>query len=343
MNGRDLLLAALAGESVDRPPAWFMRQAGRYLPEYRALRARHTFEEACETPEIAAEITLQPVRRFDLDAAILFSDILVPCAGMGRPVRFPGEGGPRVDRPVRTARDVESLVVPDARATAGFVAEAIRRVRAAAPDKALLGFAGAPFTLASYLVEGGAPDPFAETKRLAYREPLAWERLLDVCADTIAGHLAMQLDAGADAVQIFDTWAEALAPDEFAAWEAPRLRRVVDRLRPLGKPVILFARGTAHLLPHLGAVGASAISVDWRVDLRDARRVLPPGVALQGNLDPTRLLAPPARVAAETRRVLDAGRAAGGGHVFNLGHGALPSTPIESVEAMVRTVRAFPA
>lgn len=341
MTPRERFLAAVRGKTVDRPPVWFMRQAGRYLPEYRALRERHSFEESCATPQIAKEITLQPVRRFGLDAAILFSDILVPLAGMGRPARFPGEGGPRIERPVRSAADVAELRVPDPAIATPFVADAIRLVRAELPDVAVLGFAAAPFTLASYLVEGGAPDPFASVKRLAYREPDAWERLLDVCADTLAAHLAAQLDAGADAVQVFDTWAEALAPDEFAAWEAPRIARIVKALAGRGKPVILFARGTSHLLPHLAGLGADVLSVDWRVDLRDVRRAVGPRVALQGNLDPTRLLAAPSRVAAETRRVLDAGRDAGGGHVFNLGHGILPGTPVESVEAMVETVKAY--
>ncbi len=338
MNGRERFLHAAKGEHVDRPPVWFMRQAGRYLPEYMALRERYPFEEAVRRPDVASEITLQPIRRLDVDAAVIFSDILVPFPGMGRKVTF-GNGGPRVD-PIVLPSQVDNLAVPDPEEHMGFVLETIRRVREAIPDKAVLGFAGAPFTLAAYLLEGGGSKDFAATKRFMYQEPEAFDRLLATCADTIAWHLQAQMDAGADAIQIFDTWAENLALDEYRDIVMPHVKSVIRRVRGKGKPVILFARGTSHLLPALKECGADVLSVDWRVRLEDVAKEVP-GIALQGNMDPTRLLAPVKRVEEETRKVLEDGANVKAGHIFNLGHGVLPSTPVECAEAMVRTVQSW--
>lgn len=339
-TSRERMLRALAGKDVDRPPIWLMRQAGRYLPEYRAVAEEVPFEARLQDPELAAKITLQPLHRFPLDAAILFSDILVLLGHMGHPARF-GTGGPRIDDPVRTPEQVEALRPPRPEEAFPYVADALRLVRAALPEHALLGFAGAPFTLAAYLVEGGGSKEFAETKRFAYRHPEAWETLLGTLADVAGDHLASQVRAGADAVQLFDTWAEVLAPREYEALALPGVQRAVRRFKEKANaPLIYFARGTPQLLPCLGLTGADAYSVDWRVDLADVRAHYPKKT-LQGNLDPTLLFAPPERVAGETRRILDALH--GEAHVFNLGHGILPLTPLESVQAMVEAVTSWKA
>ncbi|HWG91361.1 MAG TPA: uroporphyrinogen decarboxylase [Candidatus Thermoplasmatota archaeon] len=341
MNGRDRITAALSGKPVDRPPIWFMRQAGRYLPEYQAVRAQHTFEETATSPELATKVTVQPVHRFDLDAAIIFSDILVPLTGMGREASFPGEGGPRIDRPVNTPADVKELSIGDPWKATPYVPETIRLTRQALPDKAVFGFAGAPFTLASYLIEGGhnSKSSFAKTKSFAYQHPGAFRDLLHVCAETAARHLKAQIEAGADAVQLFDTWAEILGPREYQELVLPSIQHVFKALSRERVPRIYFARGTPHLLPYFPETGATAFSLDWRVSIASARELLGQATPLQGNLDPTILFAPPDRVARETRAVLEDG--AGGPHVFNLGHGILPGTPIPSVEAMVRTVQTW--
>lgn len=330
MTPRERFLRAATGKSVDRPPVWLMRQAGRYLPEYRAVPG--SFEHRVATPEIAAEITLQPLRRFPLDAAVLFSDILTPLAGMGRPARFTDEG-PVVDRPVRTPEDVASLRAADPARDMPFVLEAIQRVRKEIPDRALLGFAGAPFTLAAYLVEGGSSKGFQETKRFCYHHPDAWRDLMTLCARTAAAHLRAQVDAGCDAVQLFDTWAEALAPSEYEEYALPYVRQALAGVEDA--PRIYFARGTPHLLPLLPKTGADVWSTDWRVPLEDVRAAHP-GVPLQGNLDPTLLFAPRDLLVEETRAMLDALR--GEAHVANLGHGILPGTPIEGVRTFVETV-----
>lgn len=335
MSPRERFLRACQGKDVDRPPVWLMRQAGRYLPEYREVRGVLSFEERVSRPDVAAELTLQPLRRFPLDAAIIFSDILVPLAGMGRPARFPGEGGPVVDNPVRTPEDVDSLRVADPDKDSPYLAESLRTVRGAIPDRALLGFAGAPFTLAAYLIEGGASKGFQQTKRFCYQHPEAWEKLLDLCARTAVDHLKAQVRAGCDAVQVFDTWAEQLAPEEYERLVLPHVQRVFQGLRDAGVPTIYFARGSPHLLPHLPKTGATVWSIDWRVPLEDVRAAYP-GQPLQGNLDPTLLFAPPRTLAQETRWMLEALH--GEGHVANLGHGILPGTPVEGVRTFIETV-----
>lgn len=333
MTPRERFLRACRGEAVDRPPVWLMRQAGRYLPEYRELREATSFEKRLESPELATEITLQPLRRFALDAAIVFSDILVPLKGMGRPARF-GEGGPVIDAPVRTPEDVASLREPEPERDSPYLLDTLRRLRKELPEHALLGFAGAPFTLAAYLIEGEPSKGFQRTKRFAYHHPEAWHELLCRCAKAAAEHLRAQIDAGCDAVQLFDTWAEVLAPSEYEELALPHVASVFRAL-PASTPTIFFARGTAHLHPLLPRTGATVWSVDWRVPL-ETLRALYPRVPLQGNLDPTLLFAPPALLREETRAMLDALR--GERHVANLGHGILPQTPIEGVQAFVDTV-----
>jgi uroporphyrinogen decarboxylase len=338
MTSRERMLRALAGKDVDRPPIWFMRQAGRYLPEYQAIRAEVPFEARLQDPTMAADITLQPLRRFPLDAAILFSDILVPFTGMGHPAAF-GPEGPRIEHPVRTAEQVDALPIPDPSDSFPYVADAMRQVRQAVPDRATLGFAGAPFTLAAYLIEGGGSKEFAHTKTFAYHHPDAWRKLSDKLADTVADHLASQAAAGADAVQLFDTWAEVLGPREYRSLALPGIQRAIGRFKETSSaPVIYFARGSPHLLPILGEVGADCLSVDWRVSLADVR-TMHPETPLQGNMDPTMLFAPPRAVAAETRRVL--AELSGQAHVFNLGHGILPGAPLEGVQAMVEAVTSW--
>lgn len=333
LTPRERFLRACEGKDIDRPPVWLMRQAGRYLPEYRELREATTFEKRLTSADLATEITLQPLRRFPLDAAIVFSDILVPLTGMGRPARF-DEHGPHVDRPVRTPADVESLGTPECARDSPYLLDTLRRVRKELPDHALLGFAGAPFTLAAYLIEGGSSKGFQETKRFAYQHPDAWHRLLDHCARAAAEHLRAQLEAGCDAVQLFDTWAETLAPSEYEQLVLPHVRTVFRAL-PAEATSIYFARGTPQLHPYLRETGARAWSTDWRVPL-ETMRALYPGVPLQGNLDPTLLFAPPALLVEETRAMLDA--LGGEAHIANLGHGILPGTPLESVGTFVKTV-----
>ncbi len=335
---RDLFLRACRREPVERTPVWIMRQAGRYLPEYRALRAQHEFLTACRTPELACEITLQPVRRLDVDAAILFSDILLPLPGMGVQVEF--NPGPVIASPVRTRAQVEALRTPDARETTPDVLEAVRLLRRelAVP---LIGFAGAPFTLAAYLVEGGGSSSWSAWKAMLFAEPATAHRLLGRCAATVASFLVEQVWAGAQAAMLFDTWAGILSPEDYAAFARPYARRVFDAVFAIAPsvPRIYYAGAAAGHLEALGEVGADVIGLDWRTDLAEARRRLGDAVALQGNLDPAVLLGPRDLIAERVRRVLDAAPAKG--HVFNLGHGILPETPPEHAEHLVETVRAL--
>jgi uroporphyrinogen decarboxylase len=330
-------LAACRGEPVDSPPVWIMRQAGRYLPEYRATRARAgSFVALCRTPALAAEVTLQPIRRFAFDAAIVFSDILLPLAPLGVEFCFPDEGGPRLDRPLSAPDDWDRLEPPrDGRGTA-FVAEAIARVvRELPPNVALIGFCGAPWTLASYLVEGGTSRDHTAARAAMAAHPAEFRRLLEVLADTMGAYLKQQVTAGAQAVQLFDSWALALSAQTYAEFIVPALVRLLRALDGAGVPRIVYASG-AHLLPLLAGLPCEAVSVDWRVPLASAAEVLS-GKAVQGNLDPAVLLASPDTVRAATRAML-AG-APDSGYIANLGHGILPDTPLEAVTAFVHTIR----
>jgi uroporphyrinogen decarboxylase len=333
----DRFLRACRREPVDRPPLWIMRQAGRYLPEYRALREHVSFLELCRTPALAVEASLQPVRRFPLDAAILFSDILVPLEAAGVAMSF--DPAPRILAPIRSRADVDRLHFPPMAEAASYVGRALAMLKRELGGRIpVLGFAGAPWTLATYLVErrGGEGAPAA--KALLHQDPEAFARLLDKLTDLVADHLAFQIRCGADAVQIFDSWAGVLGPDDYRRIAGPALRRIVARLPESRGPVIYFAPGASHLLEDAASVGADVVGVCWRTPLDQARRRAP-GVALQGNLDPHALLAPPAQVRARALEVLEAGR--GPGHVMNLGHGILPDTPIASVEALIETVDSF--
>ncbi len=335
------LLAVLQGQRQPRPPVWMMRQAGRYLPEYRDLRARAgSFLKLCFTPELAAEVTLQPIRRFGFDAAILFSDILVVPHALGQALAFADGEGPRLSPPV-TSETLERLRDgPDPERLAPIY-ETVRRVRAElAPDVALLGFCGAPWTVATYMVAGeGTPDQ-APARLMAYRDPVAFGRLIDGLVDASVEYLAGQFAAGVDAVQLFDTWAGALPPPEFEHWCIAPTRKIVAKLRARvpGAPVIGFPRGAGTNLAHYVAeVPVNAVGLDWTVELAHVRAVIQPRMPVQGNLDPLALLAGGNALDRGVDTILEA--LAAGPFIFNLGHGILPPTPIAHVEQMLRRVR----
>ncbi len=330
-----LLVRALRREPVERTPVWFMRQAGRSLPEYRALRERHSFFELAGTPELCAEATLQPVRRHDVDAAVLFADIMTPVVAMGVDVQLVDGVGPVIEQPIRTLAEVERLRVPDPEEAFAPVLEAIRLVRAELPgEKAVVGFCGGPFTVAGYLVEGRPSRELPLTKALMLSEPQVWEALLDRLAETFAAYVTAKARAGADAIQLFDSWVGALSADRYRAGVAAWSSRV---LAASPVPTIHFGTGAAHLLRALADAGGDAIGLDWRVPLDEAWAAVPDR-AMQGNLDPAVLLCPPDLVEREAAEVLR--RAAGRpGHVFNLGHGVLPQTDPDALTRLVEIVR----
>lgn len=317
-------LRACRGQRGARMPVWFMRQAGRALPEYRAVRARHSFAEVVATPELAAEVTLQPVRRYGVDAAILFSDIVTPIQAIGLEVELRPGVGPVLERPLRDEADLRRLRplvpeddVPSVLATIDLLVKEL--------SVPLIGFAGGPFTLASYLVEGRPSRSLAHTKALMFREEATWHRLLTALADVVLAHLRAQVEHGAAAVQLFDSWVGKLAPCDYERYVLPHSRRVLEGLADLGAPRIHFGVGTGELLGAMAAAGADVVGVDWRVPLVEARRRLPPGTVTQGNLEPAVCLAPWEVVAPRVRDVV-AGASGGATHVFNLGHGVLPAT-----------------
>jgi uroporphyrinogen decarboxylase len=318
-----------------------MRQAGRFLPEYRELRARHSLLELCHTPELATEVTLQPVTRFGFDAAIVFADILLPFEPLGLGLTFAKGEGPHIERPIRDDQQVRNLPDVQPETALGYVLETIRAVRGALPSSvALIGFAGAPFTLASYAIEGGGTRDFARTKAMMYQSPETWHRLLSRFADLVGRYLAAQAAAGADALQLFDSWVGCLSGADYREFVLPHSRRALElaSARPGGgrTPVIHFGTGTAPFLEDFAAAGGDVIGIDWRIEIDEAWRRMN-GTAIQGNLDPAALLAPGPRLDARVRDIL--ARAHGRpGHIFNLGHGVLPQTPIESVQRVVEIV-----
>ncbi len=330
-------LAALRGEPAARRPIWIMRQAGRYLPEYQALRAETPFIDLCRTPELACEVTLQPIRRFGFDAAILFSDILIPLAPMGAPFAF-DEGGPRMEKPLRDEADVRALRVVDSREGAGFVAEAIGLIKDELGGRTpLIGFAGAPLTLASYLIEGGGSKDFAHLKTMLYTRPDLLVELLDKLADQILDYLRMQVDAGVDTVQLFDTWGGILHPQDYAAVVMPGLRKILDGLADT-VPRIYFLKDSAPFLDLVETLPCEAFGLDWTLDLAEAAGRL--GRPVQGNLDPLVLLGSHEEIRRRALEICRRGDAASG-HVFNLGHGILPQTPVAAVEVLVETVQNY--
>ncbi len=336
---RDRFLRACRREPVDRTPVWFMRQAGRYLPEYAAVRGDRDILDTCREPEVVVELTLQPLRRMELDAAIVFSDIMVPLEAVGVPVRIAHGTGPVVAEPIRREADLARLRDLEPEADEPHLLEAIRLLRAEL-SVPLIGFSGAPFTLASYLVEGGPSRDHARTKALMLGEPTLWARLMERLAGICLAHLRAQVAAGAQALQVFDSWAGALGPEDYERSVLPYSRTVFQGLAGLGVPTIHFGVGTGELLGLMAAAGGDVIGVDWRVPLDAAWERVGPERGVQGNLDPAALLAPWEVV---RERALGVLRRAGGrsGHVFNLGHGVLPQTPVESLQRLVDLVHGF--
>jgi uroporphyrinogen decarboxylase len=317
-----------------------MRQAGRYLPEYREIRERASFWEMCTIPELTTEVTLQPVRRLGVDAAILFSDILVPLEAIGLRVEF--RPAPEIARPIRSREDLHRLGPPEGRGLFNRVAAAIRLLRQELEGRVpLIGFGGAPFTLATYAVCGGSSRDHAEIRRLLFGDPALAQEVLRAMAEAVRASLASQIDAGVQAIQLFDSWAGLLSPEDYRRFALPYARSVLEAFANSGVPRIYFAPGAAGLLPEIAEVGADVIGVDWRIGLGRARVLLGDRVAVQGNLDPGILLGDPRMIEERTRALLEEGRGAKG-HIMNLGHGILPETPVEGAQAFVDAVRGAP-
>jgi uroporphyrinogen decarboxylase len=330
-------LKACRREPVDTTPVWFMRQAGRYMAEYRALRERYSLLDICRTPDLATEVTLQPIRRIEVDAAILFSDLLLPLEPMGLPFDFIKGEGPQLERPIESPADIDKLRAFDPREALSHVLEAIGSIqRELAGRVPLIGFAGAPFTLASYAIEGGHSNHFARTKSLMYGHPEAWHRLCDLFATIIGDYLSAQIDAGVDAVQVFDSWVGSLSATDYREFAFPHTQKI---FQTIGNrvPTIHFGTGTATILEDLRDAGGDVIGADWRIPIDDAWERIGEDRAVQGNLDPTLLLGPVQRMFNQTDDILEriGGRP---GHIFNLGHGILPTTPVEHVQMLAQYV-----
>lgn len=336
----DRFLKACRREPVDRTPVWFMRQAGRYMKEYQQVRAKHSILDVCKTPELAAEVTLQPVERFALDAAIIFADILLVLEPMGLELTFHEQKGPVILNPVRNQDDIGRLRRVDGEAFR-FSAEAVGMAKTMLGGRVpLIGFAGAPFTLASYAIEGGSSRNHVTTKQLMFRRPDQWHVLLEKLSDGIAAYLQNQIQAGAQAVQIFDSWVGCLSPGDYKKYVLPSITSLIGRLKPAGVPIIYFGTGTSTLLPLMRSAGSDVLGLDWHVELDEAWERVGFDIAVQGNLDPVALFASLPEL---ERRVHDILQRAGNrvGHIFNLGHGILPQTPVEHVEAAIEYVHAY--
>jgi uroporphyrinogen decarboxylase len=336
----DTFLKACRGEEVEYTPVWLMRQAGRYLPEYHAVRNKFTFLELCKTPEAAAEVTIQPVDILGVDAAILFSDILVPLEKMGAPLEFYEKRGPVFLEPVRDRAAVERLVIPDPEQDLGYVMDTIRILRRELSGRVpLIGFSGAPFTLATYLVEGGSSKNYFLTKKMMYTDPELYAALLDKITDCTIAYLKAQVEAGAQALQIFDSWAGVLAPCDFGEFAITYVQRIIRELKEGGVtvPIIYFANNGATLLPQSMTSGADVIGLDWRINIDDAVKIVGRKVSLQGNLDPIALMLPPDKMEKRIQNILDQAKGARG-HIFNLGHGIVPEIPPAQAKFFVETV-----
>lgn len=334
VNRKDLFLRACGGEALPRVPVWMMRQAGRYLPEYREIRAKHGFLEVCKTPELAEEVSLQPFRRLGVDAVIAFSDILIPAEAMGLALEL-GDAGPNLPNPVRRKTDVERLRIFDPEMETGFLPEAIRRiVKSIGPEVPVLGFAGAPWTLACYMVEGKTREGFATVKEFLYRDAKTFRELLHRIAQATIPYLKAQIAAGATAVQLFDTWSGELNLQDYQESALPAVQEVISDISG-SVPVIYYTKASQHLLSAAARSGANVLSVDWRVDLGEIRAALGPKIALQGNVDPAVLAGPAEKIREVTQDTMNS--LAGRGHILNLGHGILPSTPVENAQLFVET------
>jgi uroporphyrinogen decarboxylase len=334
ISRRELFLRACRGEMQPRVPVWMMRQAGRYLPEYREVRAKHTFLDVCKTPDLAVEVSLQPFRRLGVDAVIVFSDILIPAEAMGLPLEL-GDAGPNLPNPVRSKADVDKLKLFDPETETGFLPEAIRRiVKSLGPDVPVLGFAAAPWTLACYMVEGKTKEGFATVKSFLYHEPKTFRDLLHRIAQATIPYLKAQIAAGAAAVQLFDTWCGELNLQDYTEIALPAVQEIIAGLSNT-VPVIYYTKASQHLLPAAARSGANVLSVDWRIDLAELRKILGPKIALQGNLDPSVLLGPSEKIRGETLSTLFS--LCGRGHILNLGHGILQNTPVENAKLFIET------
>jgi uroporphyrinogen decarboxylase len=337
VTSRERFLAAAGCQPLDRPPVWIMRQAGRYLPEYRALKAKSSFLEMVKTPELAAEVTLQPLRRFALDAAIIFSDILVIPEALGQGYKFRDEGGIAMDFRLEDKAQLDRLDPVGVAARLDYVGQALARVKAELQgEKALLGFGGSPWTLATYMLEGGSADDFERSKAVFYSDRSLFNALMEKLTAALIEYFSMQIRAGADAIQIFDSWGGIVAGQDYEAASLRWIRDIIGAL-PKGFPVILYAKGTPSQLTDQAFSGASVLGVDWTVDLGVVRRLVPGNIALQGNLDPVLMNTTPGIVRRETARLLETMRGTNG-HIFNLGHGIMPQAKIGCVEALVETV-----
>jgi uroporphyrinogen decarboxylase len=328
----DRLLRACRREPVDRTPVWMMRQAGRYMKEYRDIRAKVGFLELCKNPDLAAEVSLQPYKVLGVDAVIFFSDILIPVEAMGVDVALTDKG-PEIAHPIRSQRDVDGLQIPDPSSEVPFVGAIIKRLRQELRNQVpLIGFAGAPWTLASYMIEGGGSKSFAEIKALAYREPRTLHALLDKLASTVSSYLLFQIESGAQVVQLFDTWAGELNRGDYEEFALPYTQKIFETVGNR-VPRILYLNGSSAILESMVKSGADVISIDWRVSMADARRRIGDRIAIQGNLDPCVLLGPKERIIARTTEILE--QAGPLGHILNLGHGILPPTPVENARAFI--------
>ncbi|NIT60144.1 MAG: uroporphyrinogen decarboxylase [Aliifodinibius sp.] len=335
----DLLIRACQQQPIPRTPVWIMRQAGRYLPQYREVRSKADFLTMCKTPELVTEVTLQPVDIIGVDAAIIFSDILVIPEAMGMKLEFHEGRGPVFEEPLRTEDDFDKLAPGDIHEKLAYVFEALKLVRKELAGRVpLIGFAGAPWTLAAYMVEGQGSKNFTQIKTLMYASPKLLKKLLDQLSGAVSDFMVAQIEAGAQVVQLFDSWAGILTPEYFRMFSLPYIHKVVRRVKEQGMPIIVFARDANHSVEDIAEIGPDVVSVSWREDLAEIKDRVKGKVALQGNLDPCALFAPKERIRGEVMRVLEkAGH--GSGHIFNLGHGILPQTPVDNAKAMVEFVK----
>lgn len=332
----DTFLRACRGEEVGHTPVWIMRQAGRYMKEYQEVRAQVDFLTLCKTPELAATVTLQPVHKLGVDAAILFSDILVTVEAMGMDLQFHEKRGPVLKDPIRSRAQVERLVVPDPEDDLSYVMETIKILRKELKVP-LIGFSGAPFTLATYMIEGGSSKTFLNIKKMMYQSPALFGDLMDMISESVQSYLVAQIKAGAQAVQLFDSWAGVLSPLDFRESVLPYVKNIISGIKKEGVPVIYFVNNCGSLLREIKKAGADVIGVDWRIDMKDAVKAIGKKYAVQGNLDPIALFLPEEKIRERVADILEKGRAARG-HIFNLGHGILPETPVEAAQALVRAV-----
>lgn len=337
----DTFLKACRGEKVEYTPVWLMRQAGRYLPEYQAIRSHIDFLTLCKTPSLAAEVTLQPVNLLGVDAAILFSDILIPVESMGMKLEFSEKEGPLLSEPIRNKLSVERLVIPDIEEDLSFVLETIRILRKELKNKVpLIGFSGAPFTLATYMIEGGTSRNFLHTKKLMFQHSNIFDYLMEKIAATITAYLSAQIHSGVQAVQIFDTWAGILSPVDYKTYALPYVKKVISEIKKEGVPIIYFVNDCAGILKEVKKSGADVIGIDWRIDIADAIKKIGKKLVVQGNLDPCSLFLSREKLEDRIKDILWKGENAKG-HIFNLGHGVLPQTPAENVIAMVEMVHYY--